>query len=128
MESIGLGAGLAILGFWAFIAAVVLGGIWSSSRKRDTEHETLRRLLESGQSVDAELIDKVLGAEQKNLGRELQVAALIMLFLAPGMFLLGWGLGIPGVLGGVAGLILLLGLGLWVAGRMVSRAEDERAA
>lgn len=123
MESIGLGEGLAVLGFWMFVAAVVVGGIWNNIRKRDTEHETLRRLLESEQPVDESLIDKVLGAERASIGPDLQVAAMVQFFLAPGMLLLGWGLGILKVLSGVAGLILLLGIGLWFAGRMINRKE-----
>ena len=52
--------GLAAFGFWMFIAAAAVGGIWDGVRKRDAQHETLRRLIESGKQPDPELIDKVL--------------------------------------------------------------------
>ncbi|MCB1684553.1 MAG: hypothetical protein R3E82_11315 [Pseudomonadales bacterium] len=86
----GLGAGLAALGFWLFIAAVVIAGLWDGIRKREAQHETLRRLMESGQPVDHALIDKILGGERKQIGRELKIGAMITLACAPGLALLGW--------------------------------------
>jgi len=52
MEDLGIGAGLAALGFWGFVAVAVVAGIWDNIRKRDAQHETVRRLIESGQSAD----------------------------------------------------------------------------
>ena len=49
---VGIGAGLAALAFWGFIAAVVVAYYWDSIRKRDAQHETVRRALESGQQLD----------------------------------------------------------------------------
>ena len=37
-----LGAGLAALAFWGFVAALVVGGLWHEAKKREAEHETLR--------------------------------------------------------------------------------------
>ena len=48
MQSFSLGAGLAALAFWGFIASVVVAGIWYDIRKRDAQHETVRRIVESG--------------------------------------------------------------------------------
>ena len=56
----GLGAGLAAFGFWMFVAAIVVAGIWYDIAKRRAQHETLRRLIESGQTIDPELLDKLL--------------------------------------------------------------------
>ena len=42
-------AGLGALGFWLFLAAVVVAGIWFDARKRESDQETLRRIVESGQ-------------------------------------------------------------------------------
>ena len=39
---------LGALGFWIFIAAVVVAGIWGDTRKREIQQETLRRIVESG--------------------------------------------------------------------------------
>ena len=52
------GAGLGAMGFWLFIAAAVLGGIWDGIKKRETQHETLRRMLASDQPIDEEMVDK----------------------------------------------------------------------
>ena len=60
MEDIGTGAGLAALGFWLFVASAVATGVYNSIRKRDAQHETLRRVIESGQTVDQELAEKLL--------------------------------------------------------------------
>ena len=48
----GLGAGLASLAFWGFIAAVVVGGMWYALRERQAQYETIRSLIESGQTID----------------------------------------------------------------------------
>jgi len=65
--------GLAALGFWLFIAAAAVGGIWDGVRKREAEHETLRRIIESGKTPDQRLIDKLLGTD-KAPERDLKVA------------------------------------------------------
>ena len=88
MQELGIGAGLGALGLWLFIAAVVVAGIWDSIRKREAQHETLRRVIESGQPVDQELIDRLLGGE-KRIDRDLKVSGLIMLGVAPGLVALG---------------------------------------
>ena len=56
--------GLAALGFWLFVAAAAVAGIWDGVRRRDAEHETLRRMIESGKQPSPELVDKLLGQER----------------------------------------------------------------
>lgn len=92
MEGSGLGAGLGALGFWGFVAVVVVAGIWGGIRKRDAHHETMRRIIESGQPIDQALLDKLLAMSGggDHLGRDLKVTGLIVLFTAPGLVLLGW--------------------------------------
>jgi hypothetical protein len=43
---------LGALGFWIFIAAVVVGGMWSEARKKAEKHETLRRIVEKTGTID----------------------------------------------------------------------------
>ena len=129
MEDMGIGAGLGALGFWLFIATVIAVGVWSSIRKRESQHETIRRAIESGQDIDPELADKLLTltrTESKELDRDLKVSGWIVLFLAPGMVLLGYGLsmveeGIFPILLGVSGLMVFLSIGMFVAAYVVKR-------
>lgn len=120
--------GLAAFGFWMFIAAVSVGGIWDGVRKREAEHETLRRMIESGKAPDQELVDKLLG-HKKDPARDLKVAGLIVIFVAPGLALMGWLIGLkePDALMpllGVAGLVAFVGIGLLVAARFLERAHE----
>ncbi|MDH3620161.1 MAG: DUF6249 domain-containing protein [Gammaproteobacteria bacterium] len=124
--------GLAAFGFWMFIAAVSVGGIWDGVRKREAEHETLRRMIESGKAPDQDLIDKLLG-HKKDPARDLKVAGLIVIFVAPGLALMGWliGLAEPSAimpLLGVAGLVGCVGIGLLVASRFLERAHEADSA
>jgi hypothetical protein len=121
--------GLAALGFWLFVAAAAVGGIWDGVRKRDAEHETLRRLIESGREPDQELVDKLLGS-RKQPARDLKVAGLIVIFVAPGLAVMGWvmSLGEKDVLMpllGVAGLVAFVGIGLLTAARFLKRTAQQ---
>jgi len=120
--------GLAAFGFWMFIAAVSVGGIWDGVRKREAEHETLRRMIESGKAPDQELVDKLLG-HKKDPARDLKVGGLIVIFVAPGLALMGWLIGLkePDALMplfGIAGLVAFVGIGLLVAARFLERAHE----
>lgn len=124
--------GLAAFGFWMFIAAVSVGGIWDGVRKREAEHETLRRMIESGKPLDQELIDKLLG-HKKDPARDLKVGGLIVIFVAPGLALMGWVIGLSSPdafmpLLGVAGLVGFVGIGLLTAARFVERATRADSA
>jgi hypothetical protein len=120
--------GLAALGFWMFIAAVSVGGIWDGVRKREAEHETLRRMIESGKTPDQDLVDKLLG-HKKDPARDLKVGGLITLFVAPGLAIMGWVIGLsePDAfmpLLGVAGLVAFVAIGLLTAARFLDRATQ----
>ena len=119
--------GLAAFGFWMFIGAAAVAGIWDGVRKRDAEHETLRRMIESGKEPDKAMVDKLIGSRKKP-ERDLKVGGLIVIFVAPGLALMGWTISfveekvlIP--LLGVAGLVLFVGIGLLVASNFLERAN-----
>ncbi len=121
-------AGLGAMGFWLFVAAVVVAGIWFDARKRETQQETLRRIVESGQTIDPAVIDKMVavGGGKTRVDRDLKISGLIVMFIAPGLAILGWFLGqmedgLFGVLLGVALLVAFVGIGLFVAGKVSER-------
>ena len=124
----GIGAGLGSMAFWGFLAAVVVGGIWESVRRREAQHETMRRIIESGQPIDDKLMSKLFSSESsKRPDRDLRVGGLVALFTAPGLALLGWCVSqisekwlFPML--GVAALVACIGIGLLVAAEFVVRA------
>ena len=125
----GIGEGLAALAFWGFIAAVVVAGVWYAIRERQAQHETLRRIIDSGQAVDSALVDQVLGGGRRT-DRGLKIAGLIVIFAAPGLAVLAWFIGqlsepwlMP--LLGVAALVAFVGIGLLVAARFAERSYGE---
>lgn len=125
-------AGLAALGFWLFLAATVVANVLAASRKRESQQETLRRVVESGQQLDVAVIDRMLGASGGNErpDRDLKVAGIIVMFVAPGLSVLGWFLGrfndkIFELMIGVSLLVLIVGIGLYVAGMMSQRWQRQ---
>lgn len=125
----GIGEGLAALAFWGFIAAVVVAGIWYAIRERQAQHETLQRIIESGQAVDHALVEQVLGGGRRT-DRGLKIAGLIVIFVAPGLAVLAWFVGqlsAPWLMPllGAAALVAFVGIGLLVAARFAERSYRE---
>ena len=116
------------LGFWLFVAALVVGGMWKESRQQAEKHETLRRIVEKTGVIDeAKLKDLFSPAEESNPGvsyRGLRIAGTIIMFAGAGMalfFLIPTLIGSPidwwyGGLAIAAG-ISLLGLGVFFSSR-----------
>ena len=129
MDNIGLGAGLAALAFWGFIAAIVVAGIWDGVRKREAQHETLRRLAESGQPIDKEVMDKLLllnSGRNKRYDIDFKVTALWILPVAMGLAVMALvlGIGVPQAkmpILGASALLLCLGLGFLLASSIAKR-------
>jgi len=132
MQAFSVGAGLASLAFWGFVAAIIVAGIWYDLRKKQAQQETVRRLVESGQRLEPELVDRLLqvgGGRPSRLDRDFKLVALIMLPAAVGLALFGLILGtqvadarIP--LLGVAVLVACVGLGFGAASRVARRWYD----
>ena len=124
-------AGLAALGFWLFIGAVVVAGIWYDAREKETRQETLRRIVESGRDIDPAVINRILGENSgQTLERDLRIASYITLSAAPGLLLLGVFLGQAdpkalSALIGVALLVACIGGGLYLAASLVKRRYPE---
>ena len=131
----GIGEGLAALAFWGFIAALCIGGIWGDAKKRQAQHETLRRMLEGNKPVDEALMAKLMGTEPQRPDRDLTVAAIIVVAIAVGLVVLAAAL--SGIapralmpLLGSAGFCVCLAGGLKVAASYVrrTRLEDDTQA
>jgi hypothetical protein len=127
-----VGAGIASLAFWGFMAAAVIVGVWEKTKKRDAQHETLRRMLESNKPVDEALMAKLMGAEPQRPDRDLGIGAIIVFAVAIGLVVLAAALNgvapksfMPIV--GAAGLCACIAGGLKVASGYVrrTRLEDE---
>ena len=128
----GFGFGLAAFAFWGFIASCVIGGIWYAIREKETQHETLRRIIESGREVDAEVIDRVMSDGGKSED-DLRVGGYITMSVAPGLALLGSVLKVATdneqvfiILLGVSGLVLFIATGLLVAARVLERGNTPK--
>jgi hypothetical protein len=129
MDGAGLGAGLAALAFWGFIASIVVAGIWDGARKREAQHETLRRMIESGKPVDEALMTKLMVGEPKHPHRDLAVGAIVLFSIGVGVAVLALVLGQPAVIGAAAICACiaagLLGASIYV--RRTQAADDARA-
>jgi hypothetical protein len=129
MQDLGLGAGLASLAFWGFIATAVVAGIWDGIRKREAKHETVRRLLESGQNIDSELMDKLItltDGKSERPDRVFFITGLWILPVAAGLAVFGLVMGnfypqTYAPLLGVSAMLAVLGLGFLVASKIVGR-------
>ncbi len=125
-------AAFGAIGFWLFLAAVVVARIWFDARKRESQQETLRRVVESGQEIDPAVIDKLLAASRGStrVDRDLKVSGLIVIFIAPGIAVLGWFLAaleeeLLGIMLGVSVLVGFVGAGLLVASKVSERWYSE---
>lgn len=135
VDSVGLGAGLVVLSFWLFIAAVSVAGIWDGAKKREQEHETLRRILESNRDLDTDTLDKLMSlvGGSGRPDRDFKVAAMWILPISPGVAVLGYFISRVAEeafypLMGVAGILAIMGIGFWIAGNVTAswyRADQD---
>ena len=129
MEDLGLGVGLAAIAFWGFVAATVFAGVWNGIRKRDAQHETARRLIESGQPLDQALMEKLSlmnDGGSKRHDRDFYVTGLWILPVAVGLAIFGLILGsqepdAEAPLLGAAALCGCLAVGWLVAAKVAER-------
>lgn len=127
MESFGFG--MASFAFWAFVATCVVAGIWSSIREKDARHETLRRIIDSGKDIDADLVDRIMSDGGKSV-TDLRVGGLVTMSVAPGLAVLGYVLKVVSgndavfkILLGVAGLVFCVAVGLLAAAWVTQRSR-----
>lgn len=126
METIG--AGLAAVAFWGFIAAAVVAGVWDGAKKREAQHETLRRMIESGTPVDDALMRKLMIGEPKRPDRDLAIGAIITFAVAVGLAVFAFVFGNEQALApllGAAGLVVCISAGLIAASAYTRRMHEE---
>jgi hypothetical protein len=132
MGDMGIGAGLGAIGFWGFTAAIVVAAIWYYRGKHEPQQETMRRMLESDKPLDQGLAEKLLAANaggNQFLDRDLMVGGVIVLFIAPGVAVLGWVLTalaseVLYPLVGSAAILVFIGAGLIVAAKVATRYNN----
>jgi hypothetical protein len=122
------------LGFWLFVAAIVVASTWAKSRQEAEKHETLRRLVEKTGVIDEAALKALFSQPSPDESppgygyRALRVSGTIVLFAAAGIatfFLIAAGLGkvfgdvIDWWYGGLAisAGLAILGFGLFFASR-----------
>lgn len=135
MADAGIGLGLAALAFWGFVATAVIAAVWNGIRKRESQHETVRRMIESGQPIDDVLMEKlslVSNDSNRRPDREFYITGLWLLPVSVGMAIFGIILGgqepdaqLP--LLGVSALLACLGIGWLLAAKITARwyASDD---
>jgi len=125
-----IGTGLASLGFWLFLAVVVVAQVWRKVTMRREALATIRLAIEKGHPLDQALIDRLLQTGTDSLSR-------------PAAVFLALGLGFP-VMGyfisrndaealnpfiGIGALFLMMGLAfgaLWALSRKSTPAGRDR--
>ena len=127
------------LGFWIFVAAVVVAGHWSSARKNAEKHETLRRIVEKTGTIDEAKLKELFkeeDSEESKPGytyRGLRIGGSIIMFVGVGIalfFLIPTLLGHPiewwyGGLAIAAGIVIL-GLGVFFSSRFAEQPPAPR--
>jgi hypothetical protein len=137
------------LGFWIFIAAIIVASTWAKSRKDAERHETLRRIVEKTGTIDEEKLKDLFTAppsEESKPGygyRVARVVGTIVLFFGAGiatLVLIAVGLGnafgatgmFNDISGWIAGFavsagIAILGLGIFLSSRFCEPPPGTRS-
>ena len=128
--------------FWIFLAAIIIAGIWRKKHVEAMRHETVRFLIEKNQKLDEAQLAQLINpppppspewlSPQHTLGdgwRVLRVFGTILIFIALGLLFAdswrGMVLGIDDksvlAIATAIPLVAMLGIGLLVASRFVTR-------
>jgi len=137
------------LGFWIFIAAIIVASTWSKSRREAEKHETLRRMVDKTGTIDEAKLKELFSeshSEESKPGygyRVARVMGTIVLSIGAGIatfILIAVGLGkvfgatrmldditgLTAVLGVSAG-IAIVGLGIFFSSRFCEPPPGTRS-
>ena len=84
--------GFAALGFWIFVAAIIVASIWQETQQKAQKHETLRRIMEKTGTIDEAQLQALFGRAQSGecrpggLYRGLRILGTIVMFAGAGIF------------------------------------------
>ncbi|HTW75710.1 MAG TPA: hypothetical protein VMD56_12405 [Steroidobacteraceae bacterium] len=133
----GLGPYIVGVAFWAFLSIAAVAGIVSEYKKRRIELEPLRAAIERGQPLDPAIVERLTARPQySQRGVEplqLRLGGVIVISVGAGIAVLAVCLRplVPvafyPMLGG-AGLLVCIGIGLWIGARLVERYGRRPAA
>ncbi len=76
------------LGFWIFLAAIIVAGVWEKSRREAEKHETLRRLVEKTGTIDEAKLKELFSPAEDEKSRPgtayraLRITGTILMFLS----------------------------------------------
>lgn len=88
-----ISSGLVALAFWGFVGTCVVVMAWNNIRKRETKHETMRRLVESGATLDDDLLKKLdllqQDAKEERYDRGFKITALWLYSVGAGLAVFG---------------------------------------
>lgn len=123
-----IGAGISALAFWGFIGTCVVSGVWDNIKKRETKHETLRRMIESGQPMDEQTLIKLgLIGRDANDRPDLafKITALWLLPIAVGLAVMSQFLATVDAeaqqaVMGASMLVGCMGIGAWIGGMITA--------
>jgi hypothetical protein len=127
------------MGFWIFLAAIIVASIWASARQKAEKHETLRRIVEKTGTIDEAKLKELFKEEPSDEWkpgagyRVLRIWGTIIMFIGAGiaMFFLiptlfgspiEWWFGGLAISAGIA----MLGLGIFFSSRFAEPPPGSR--
>jgi hypothetical protein len=125
----------AAAGFWIFLAAVVVAGIWKETREKAQKTETLRLILEKTGAIDEARLKELFSSAGEGRSkpgdgyRALRVLGTITMFVGAGLAMVFVSLHLFSkidqlVIGvSVSAFIVLVGCGMFYSSRFCERPE-----
>jgi hypothetical protein len=125
--------GLGASAFWLFIAAVVVAGIWSSTREKEAKQQILKDIISKSETLDDQTVEKLMKLVERDTRQDaastkqgLEIAYRITGAVAVGLVILGLMVGAFMEMLGVGGLVACVSYGLYLAaGSIVVEDEPE---
>jgi amino acid transporter len=130
-----IGAAVGAAAFWMFIAIVATAGVAGAAFRHHETQKTIRKAIESGQSLDPETLDRLLRSNRPSgppPRAGFLVGGILMLAIGVGIALIGWFTAqtdprqlYPGL--GAGSLVGLIGLALLLCGLLIGRPGNGQA-